>query len=57
MVTDKLLKGRRDVALDQEERAAIEAAVSEVRSVPARTVLIEAGAPVRQCALLVEGAM
>ena len=43
------------MALDATERAAIENAVSEVRSLPPRTVMIEAGEPLRHSALIIEG--
>lgn len=57
MITDKFLKGRRGAALNANERAEIEAAVSEVRSIPPRTVLVEAGKPLRTSVLVVEGMM
>lgn len=37
------------------ERTAIEKAVSEIRAVPPRTTLIEAGRPLRHSALVIEG--
>lgn len=45
------------MALDASERAAIENAVSEVRALPPRTVMIEAGEPLRHSALIIEGMM
>ena len=57
MITEKFLKGRQGVELDYEERAAIEQAVSEVRIIPARTLLVEAGKPLRHSVLIVEGMM
>lgn len=57
MITDKFLKGRRGVALTSSERADIEAAVSEIKTIPPRTLLVEAGEPLRRSALVVEGMM
>lgn len=57
MITDKLLKGRRGAALTSAEMAEIEAAVSEIKTIPPRTMLVEAGEPLRRSALIVEGTM
>ncbi|KKC24379.1 Crp/Fnr family transcriptional regulator [Sphingomonas sp. SRS2] len=57
MITDKFLQGRQGIKLNDDERSAIEQAVSEVRVVPARTVLIEAGKPLRHSVLIIEGMM
>lgn len=57
MITDKFLKGRRGVALDPTERAEIEAAVSGIKSIAPRTLLVEAGEPLSKSALVVEGMM
>lgn len=37
------------------ERTAIEKAVSEIRAIPPRTILIEAGRPLRHSALIIDG--
>jgi CRP-like cAMP-binding protein len=55
MITDKFLKGRRGMSLVPAERAAIEKAVSEIRAIPPRTTLIEAGRPLRHSALIIDG--
>lgn len=57
MITEKFLKGRQGVELDHDERSAVEQAVSEVRVIPARTLLIEAGRPLRHSVLIIEGMM
>lgn len=57
MIIDKFLKGRRGAALTSAERAEIEAAVSEIRTIPPRTILVEAGAPLRRSALIIDGMM
>jgi len=45
------------MVLEPAERAAIEQAVSEIRVVPPRTLMIEAGAPLRHSALIIDGLM
>lgn len=55
MITDRFLKGRRGMSLTPGERATIEKAVSEIRAVPPRTTIIEAGRPLRHSALIVDG--
>lgn len=57
MNTEKFLKGRRGGELNHSERLAIEQAISEVKVIPSRTVMIEAGKPLRHSALIVEGMM
>jgi CRP-like cAMP-binding protein len=57
MISDKFLKGRRGAALTSAERAEIEAAVSEIKTIPPRTLFVEAGEPLRRSALVVEGMM
>ena len=57
MITDKFLKGRRGAALNANERAEIEAAVSDILSIPPRSVLVEAGEPLRGSALVIDGMM
>lgn len=55
MIIDKFLMGRSGVALTSAERMDFEAAVSEVRSIPPRTLLVEAGEPLRSSALIIDG--
>ncbi len=43
--------------LDRAEHAAIENAVSEIKVVPARTVMVEAGETLRHSALIIDGLM
>lgn len=57
MLTDKFLNGRRGVALDDSERAEIEKAVSEVKVIAPRSLMIEAGKPLRHSALIIDGMM
>ena len=57
MITDKFLKGRRGVALDSSERAELKAAISDIKTIPPRTLLVEAGEPLRQSALVLDGIM
>jgi CRP-like cAMP-binding protein len=57
MITEKFLKGRRGAALSSAERAELEAAVSEVKTLSPRTVLVEAGEPLRRSVLVVDGMM
>lgn len=57
MFTERFLRNRRGVSLDAVERARIEAAVSEVKTCPARTTMARAGEKLEQSNLLVEGIM
>ncbi|MCX7284920.1 MAG: Crp/Fnr family transcriptional regulator [Novosphingobium sp.] len=57
MFTDRFLRDKRGAALEPDERAAIEAAVSEIRDIAARTTIVRAGQPLRHSTLLVEGIM
>lgn len=57
MITDKFLNGRHGAALTSAERAEIEAAVSEIRTLAPRTLFVEAGEPLRRSALIVDGMM
>jgi len=49
------LKGRRGVTLTPAERSAIEKAVSEIKDVPPRTVMVEAGETLHHSALIIDG--
>lgn len=57
MITDKFLMGRRGMGLNPAERTAIEKAVTEIKAIPPRTVMIEAGEPLRHSALIIDGLM
>lgn len=57
MFTQRFLKDKRGANLAPSERAALENAISDVRRVPARTILLRAGQPVNASTLLVEGIM
>ena len=56
-VTEDFLRGRSRSAMSDDDKAALEAAVSEVRDFPARALVTRRGEEVRECMLLVEGAM
>ena len=55
MLTEKFLLNRRGVEIDQDERAAIEGAISEVQSAEARATIVRAGEPLSRSTLLLEG--
>lgn len=55
MFTDRFLKDKRGVTLERAERARLEAAVREVRTLAPRTTLVRAGEPLHQSILLIEG--
>lgn len=57
MITEKFLKGRRGMMLEPAERTAIEKAISEIKSLPPRTVMIEAGETLRHSAFIIDGLM
>ena len=57
MLTGRFLRGRTRDALSEEEQQVLEAAVSNVRSVPARTTVMRRGELVNDSTLLVEGFM
>ena len=57
MYTDRFLVHRRNMSLSEEERALLESAISEVRTVPAREILVHAKQQLSQSILLVEGFM
>ena len=57
MITDTFLRNRRGGALNADERAALDAAVSEVKKIPARTTIARAGEALHQSTLLLEGIM
>jgi CRP-like cAMP-binding protein len=55
--TANFLKNRRGAQLSREESDALEAAMGEVETVPARKVIVRRGEPVRNATLLVSGYM
>jgi CRP-like cAMP-binding protein len=57
VITERFLRDKRGVVLDTAERQRIEAAISEVRTLPARTTIIRAGKTLDHSTLLVEGFM
>ena len=57
MFTDRFLVNRSGVALTAEERALLESAISEVRTLEPRTTLVRAGEVIGISTLLVEGMM
>jgi CRP-like cAMP-binding protein len=57
LFTDRFLKGRRGVQLGAEERAVLEGAISEVRSIDARATIVSAGDPLSNSTLLIDGFM
>lgn len=57
MITEKFLRHRRGIHLELEERIRLEAAVSEIRTLPPRTNIVMAGDALDQSILLLEGFM
>lgn len=57
MFTERFLRHRRGVSLEAHERARLEAAISEIKTLPPRTNIVLAGEPMSQSILLVEGFM
>lgn len=55
MLTRNVLAGRKIAPLNRSERARLEAAISEVRPVTARTVLVRKGEPLDHSTLLLKG--
>lgn len=55
MLTERVLRNRRGIALTQEERALIEGAISDVRTIGARHDVVSEGVRVRHATLLVDG--
>lgn len=56
-ITGDFLRGRNRSTMSEDDKVALEAAVSEVRTLPPRTLVTRRGEPVKECLLLVEGAM
>lgn len=57
MITEKFLRHRRGIHLELDERNRLEAAVSEIRTLPPRTNIVMAGDALDQSILLLEGFM
>ena len=57
MFTERFLRNKRGVHLDPEERARLEAAISDVRTVEPRTTIVRAGEQLQDSTLLLEGFM
>jgi len=57
MFTERFLRNTRGASLNQEERAALEAAVSEVKTLSPRTNMVRAGEVLNQSTLLIDGIM
>jgi CRP-like cAMP-binding protein len=57
MFTERFLRDKRGARLTDQERARIEAAISEVRTVEPRKTIVHAGAPTGNSTLLIEGIM
>ena len=55
MFTERFLRNKRGVRLDSDERARLEAAISDVRSLEPRTTIVRAGEKLSQSTLLIEG--
>jgi CRP-like cAMP-binding protein len=57
MFTERFLRDRRGIDLDSAERAVLEAAITEVRTVGPRETIVRAGEQLEQSTLLIEGFM
>lgn len=57
MFTERFLRHRRGVCLDVDERARLEAAISEIKTLPPRTNIVLAGEKLDKSILLLEGFM
>ncbi|RVT90372.1 Crp/Fnr family transcriptional regulator [Sphingomonas crocodyli] len=57
MITDKFLRRRRGAKLTPQERETLEAAVSNIREIPSRQIVVEAGRTLGRSTLLIEGLM
>ena len=56
-ITGDFLRGRSRDAMSEEDKEILEAAVSDVRTLPPRALVTRRGTPVRECMLLLDGAM
>jgi CRP-like cAMP-binding protein len=57
MFTERFLRDRRGVQLDQEERRRLEQTITEVKSLSPRTLVVRAGEPLSHSTLLIDGFM
>jgi CRP-like cAMP-binding protein len=57
MFTERFLKGRRGVSLEPDERARLEAAITEIQTLEPRRILVRAGESLQCSTLLLEGIM
>lgn len=57
MFTERFLRDRRGVHLEPDERERLEAAISEIRTMPSRTTIVRAGDRLHHSTLLIEGIM
>jgi CRP-like cAMP-binding protein len=57
MFTERFLRDRRGVHLEVDERARLEAAISEIQTLPPRTNIVHAGDQLQHSTLLIEGFM
>lgn len=57
MLTDRFLRNKRNVQLSSGERETLEKAVSAVRTIEPRRIIVEAGDPLEHSTLLVDGIM
>lgn len=57
MFTERFLRDRRGVNLEVDERARLEAAISEIQTLPPRTNIVHAGDQLQHSTLLIEGFM
>ena len=57
MVTERFLRNKRGASLDANERARIEAAITEVKTFGPRKIIARAGEPLTNSTLLLEGIM
>jgi len=57
MFSDRFLRNKRNVTLSPQERGTIEAAISEVRTLEPRSILVRAGDDIAHSTLLIEGIM
>lgn len=57
MFTDRFLRDKRGVSLTEQERARLEAAISDVQTLAPRKTIVHAGEPLGHSTLLIEGIM
>lgn len=57
MFTERFLRDKRGITLEPKERSCLEDAIREIRTLPPRSTLVNAGDPLSQSTLLIEGFM